>query len=141
MGEERQLLAHQRPVDAVLAGDLAQQSAQLGRALARRAGAGRGDQRAEPLQRHVLGRQAEQLARALQQPGALLLEPAAAAHLGLDLGQLGEHALGVALADRLALREHEPQQTLRRVELMVEMGEQLRLEHGVDHGAVLFMVE
>ena len=36
VGEEGELLAHQRAVDAVLAGDLGQQPAQLGRALARR---------------------------------------------------------------------------------------------------------
>ena len=77
MGEEGELLAHERAVDAVLAGDLAEQAAQLGRALARRAGALGRDQHAQALERHVRARRTpSSAAGALQQADALLLEPA-----------------------------------------------------------------
>ena len=62
--------------------------------------------------------------------GALLLEPAATDHLGLDVGEAGEHRLGVALADRGALRQHQLEQVARRVDLRVQMDEQLGLEDG-----------
>ena len=76
-------------------------------------------------------------ARVLEQLRAVLLEAAAAAHLRLDLGELAEHALGVAGADRLALAEHELEQPAGGGDLPVEVGEQLGLEHRVDHAASL----
>ena len=60
--------------------------------------------------------------------GALLLERAAADHLGLDVGEAGEHRFGVALADRRALRQDELEEMARRVDLRVQMDEQLGLE-------------
>jgi hypothetical protein len=68
-------------------------------------------------------------AGALQHARALLLERAAAAHLGLDPGELGEYAVDVARADRGALLEHEREQPARGRELGVEVREQLGLEH------------
>jgi len=128
VGEEGELLAHQGAVDAVLAGDLGEQAAQLGGALHRRGrGVGR-DQAAEPFERDVGGGHAERRAGALQQAGALLLELAAADHLGLDVGEAREDGLGVALADGRALREHEPEQLAGGVDLLVQVGEQLGLE-------------
>jgi hypothetical protein len=125
VGEERELLAHERAVDAVLARDLGEQPAQLGGALARGCGGAGGHERAQPLERDLGGGNAERGAGALQQRGAVLLERAAAAHLGLDLGQAGEHAVHVAGADRLALLEHERQQLAGRVDLCVQVDEQL----------------
>ena len=65
--EERELLAHQRAVDAVLAGDLGQQAAQLGGALARGAAAPARHERAQALERDLGGGDAERGAGALQQ--------------------------------------------------------------------------
>ena len=69
--QERELLAHEGTVDAVLAGDLGEQAAQLGGALHRRLGGGRGDELAEALERDGRGRQAEGGAGALEQAGAV----------------------------------------------------------------------
>ena len=92
-------------------------------------GAG-GDERAEALERDLGGGHAERGAGALQQRGAVLLERAAAAHLGLHVGEAGEHGLDVALADRLALVEDEREQAAGGVDLRVQVGEQLGFEHG-----------
>jgi hypothetical protein len=130
VGEEGELLAHEGAVDAVLAGDLGQQAAELGGAIARgRGGAGR-DERAQALERDLRGRDAEGGAGALEQRGAVLLEGAAAAHLGLHVGQAGEHGLDVAGADRLALLEDEPEQLAAGRDLGVEVHEQLGFEDG-----------
>ena len=134
MREERELLAHQRTVDPVLAGDLGQQAAQLGGAVARGLGGGGADQRAEVLERDGGDLDAERGAGALEQPGAVLLEAAAAAHLGLDVGEAAEHGVDVAGADRLALREHVAEQALSGRDLGVEVDEQLGFE-GVAHEA------
>ena len=131
---KRELLAHERAVDAVLAGDLGQQAAQLGGAVARGLGGAGADQRAEVLERDGGDRDAERGAGALQQPGAVLLEAAAAAHLGLDVGQARDHGVDVAGADRLALREHEAEQALGGRDLRVEVDEQLGFE-GTAHEA------
>ena len=74
------------------------------------------------------GRDAERDAGALQQRRALLLERAAADHLGLDVGEPGEHRVGVALADGRALGEDELEQVAGRVDLRVQVDEQLGLE-------------
>ena len=71
---------------------------------------------------------AEGGAGALQQRGALLLELAAADHLGLDVGEAGEHRVGVALADGRALGEDELEEMACRVDLRVQVDEQLGLE-------------
>ena len=126
--EEGELLAHQRAVDAVLAGDLGQQAAQLGGALHGGLGGARGDERAQPLERDRGGRDAERRAGALQQRRALLLERAAADHLGLDVGEAGEHRVGVALADGRALGEDELEEVAGGVDLRVQVDEQLGLE-------------
>ena len=55
---------------------------------------------------------------------------AAAAHLGLDLGEAREHGVDVAGADRLALLEHVAEQALRGRDLRVEVDEQLGFEGG-----------
>ena len=67
---------------------------------------------------------------ALQQPRALHLQPAAAPHLRLDVGEPGQHGFGVALADRRALGQHELEQAAGGVDLRVQVGEQLGFEHG-----------
>src|SRR3954454_20204674 len=79
--QERELLAHQRAVDAVLASDLGQQSAKLGRTFHGRLGGTWSDERAQPLERDGGGGDAESGARALEEAGAFLLEAAAADHL------------------------------------------------------------
>ena len=94
-----------------------------------RGGAGR-DERAQALERDGRGGDAEGGPGALQQPGALHLQRAAAAHLGLDVGEPGQHGLGVALADRRALGQHELEQAAGGVDLRVQVGEQLGFEHG-----------
>ena len=76
VGEERELLPHQRAVDAVLAGDLGEQATQLGGAVAGGLGGAGRDQRAEVLKGDGGGLDAERGAGALQQPGAILLEGA-----------------------------------------------------------------
>ena len=91
-------------------------------------GRGGGDELAEALERDGGGGQAEGGAGALEQAGAVGLELAAADHLGLDVGEPGEHRFGVALADRRALREDELQQMAGRVDLLVEVDEQFGLE-------------
>ena len=83
---------------------------------------------AQALERDRGGGQAEGGAGALEQAGAVLLELAAADHLGLDVGEAGEHRLGVALADRRALGEDELEEMTRRVDLRVQVDEQLGLE-------------
>ena len=88
------------------------------------------DERAEALERDLRGRDAERGAGALQQRGAVLLEGAAAAHLGLHVGEAREHDVDVALADRLALVEHEAEQTAGGGDLRVQVDEQLGFEHG-----------
>ena len=128
MGEERELLPHQRTVDAVLAGDLGQQAAKLGGAVAGRGGGTRAHERAEALERDLGGGDAEGDPGALQQPGAVLLEAAAAAHLGLHVGEAGEHDVHVTGADRLALLEHEREQPPGRGHLGVQVDEQLGFE-------------
>ena len=55
---------------------------------------------------------------------------AAAAHLGLDVGEAREHGVDVAGADRLALREHEAEQAAGGRDLRVEVDEQLGFEGG-----------
>ena len=60
--------------------------------------------------------------------GALLLEPAAAHHLRLDVGEPGQDGLGVAFANGTALREHELEQLTGGVDLLVQVDEQLGLE-------------
>src|SRR5215211_910239 len=72
--EEGELLTHQRAVDAVLAGDLLEQAAQLGAALAGGRGLERRHQRGQGLERHRGGRHAQALAGAGQQLGAGALE-------------------------------------------------------------------
>src|SRR4051812_3777555 len=82
--QERELLAHQRAVDPMLASDLGQQSAKLGGALHGGLGSAWSDERAQPLEGDSGGGDAEGGAGTLQEAGALLLERAAAHHLGLD---------------------------------------------------------
>ena len=135
MRQERELLAHQRAVDAVLAGDLGQQAAQLGGALARGLGRGGRHERAQALERDLRGGHAERGAGALQQRGPVLLEDAAAAHLGLHLGELAEHGLHVTGADRLALFQHEAEQAAGRVDLRVQVDEQLGFENRAHDGS------
>ena len=137
MGEEGKLLAHQRAVDAVLAGDLGEQAAQLGGALAGGLGGAGGDERAEALERDLGGGDAERGAGALQQRGAVLLEGAAAAHLGLHVGEPGEHDVDVARADRLALVEDEREQAAGGVDLRVQVDEQLGFENRAHDGVLL----
>src|SRR5215212_4213388 len=91
--QERELLAHERAVDAVFAGDLLEQAAQLGAALARGGGLERRHQRGQGLERDRGGRDAQALAGAGQQLGAGALEAAAQVHLGLDVAQAGDDAL------------------------------------------------
>ena len=129
VGEEGELLPHQRAVDAVLTSDLGEQAAQLGGALAGRVGGAGADERAEALERDLRGRNAERGAGALQQRGALLLEGAAAAHLGLHVGEARQDGFDVAVADRLALVEHEAEQTAGGVDLRVQVDEQLGFEN------------
>ena len=129
MGEEGQLLAHQRAVDAVLARDLGEQAAQLGGALHRGAGGVRCHERAQPLERHLGGGHAERGAGAQQQAGALGLELGARDHLGLHVAEPGEHGVDVAGADRGALREDVAEQATGRVDLAVEMDQQLGFQH------------
>src|SRR3954452_17188765 len=76
--QERELLAHQRAVDPVLARDLGEQAAQLRGALAGGASGAGGDERAQALKCDVGGGRAERGAGALEQPGAVGLEPPAA---------------------------------------------------------------
>src|SRR4051812_24454312 len=101
--QERQLLTHERAVDAVLAGDLLEQAAQLGAALAGGGGLERRHQRGQALERHGGGRDAQALAGTREKLGARAFEPAAHVHLGLDVAQPGDDAFDVLLADRLAL--------------------------------------
>src|SRR3954471_9839443 len=68
--EERELLAHEGAVDAVLAGDLAEQAAQLRAALPGGAGVRRRHQRGQRLERHAVGGQAEARAGLLEQARA-----------------------------------------------------------------------
>ena len=112
----------------MLASDLGQQSAKLGGALHGGLGGAWGDERAQPLERDGGGRDAEGGAGALQEARALLLERAAADHLGLDVGEAGEHRVGVALADRRALGEDELEEMTCGVDLRVQVDEQLSLE-------------
>ena len=128
MREEGELLAHQRTVDAVLASDLGQQAAQLGGTLHGSLSGARGDELAQPLERDRRGRDAERHAGALQQRRALLLERAAADHLGLDVGEPGEHRVGVALTDGRALGEDQLEKVTSRVDLRVQVDQQLGLE-------------
>ena len=84
------------------------------------------------LEAELLAHLDAQLASARRLLALVLEQGAAAAHLGLDLGELAEDAVDVADADRLALVEHEPEQAAGGGELGVEVREQLDLEHG-DH--------
>ncbi len=99
-------------------------------------GAG-GDERAEPLERDLGGGDAERRAGTLQQRRAVLLERAAAAHLGLHVGEAGEHGVDVALADRLALVQDQREQAAGGVDLRVQMDEQLGFEHGAHEASFL----
>ncbi len=135
VGEEGELLPHQRAVDAVLAGDLGEQAAQLGGALAGGLGGAGGDELAEVLERDLGGGQAERGAGALEQRGTVLLEGAAATHLGLHVGELGEHDVDVARPDRLALAEDEREETLGGVDLRVQVDEQLGFENRAHDGS------
>src|SRR5215204_2351857 len=119
--EEGQLLPHQRAVDAVLAGDLLEQAAQLGAALAGGGGLERRHQRGQALERHGGGRDAQALARAGQQLGAGALQAAAQVHLGLDVAQAGDDALDVLLADRLALGQDRPEQAAAGGDLLLQV--------------------
>ena len=112
----------------MLAGDLGQQAAQLGGALHRGLGGAGRHELAEALERDGGRGQAEGGAGALEQAGAVGLELAAADHLVLDVGEAGQDGLGVALADRGALREDELQEMAGRVDLRVQVDEQLGLE-------------
>ena len=137
MREERELLPHQRTVDALLAGDLGEQPAQLGGALASGIGGAGRDERAQPLERDLRGRDAERGAGALQQRGTVLLERAAAAHLGLHVGQSRQDGVDVALADRLALLEHEAEQAAGGADLAVQVDEQLGFQDGAHAASFL----
>ena len=59
------------------------------------------------------GWRAEHAGGADEQLRALLLEPAAAVHLALDLGEAGEHALDVLAARRGALAQDGVEQAAR----------------------------
>ena len=76
----------------------------------------------------MVGGHAEGGAGTLQQARAVLLEHAAADHLRLDVGEAGEHRVGVALADGRALGEDELEEMACRVDLRVQVDEQLGLE-------------
>ena len=128
MREERQLLAHEGTVDAVLASDLGEQAAQLGGTLHRGLRGGGRHELTQALERDRGRGQAEGGAGALEQTGAVGLELAAADHLVLDVGQAGQHGLGVALADRGALGEDELEEMPGRVDLRVQMDEQFGLQ-------------
>ena len=91
-------------------------------------GGARAHERAEALEGDLGGGDAEGDPGALQQPGAVLLQAAAAAHLGLHVGEAGEHGVDVAGADRLALFEHERQQPPGGGHLGVQVDEQLGFE-------------
>ena len=51
---------------------------------------------------------------------------AARDHLALQLGHLHEHGLDVLVADRGGLLDHDPEQPARRLDLLVEVGEDRR---------------
>src|SRR5215208_3451713 len=119
--EEGQLLTHQGPVDAVLAGDLLEQAAQLGAALAGGGGLERRHQRGQALERHGGGRNAQALARTREKFRAGALQAAAQVHLGLDVAQTSDDALDVLLADRLALSQDRAEQTAPGRDLLLQV--------------------
>jgi hypothetical protein len=72
----------------------------------------------------------QRLAGAGEQAGPLVLEAGAGAHLGLDLGHRGEHAVDLALADGGALTQDGLQQAAGGDDLGVEVPEHLGAERG-----------
>src|SRR4051812_32186087 len=119
----------------MLAGDLGQQPAKFGGTLHGGLGGAWSDERAQPLERDGGGGDAEGGAGALQEACALLLEAAAADHLRLDVGEAGEHRVGVALADGRTLGEDELEEMTCGVGLRVQVDQQLSLEDGGAHRA------
>ena len=128
--EEGELLAHERAVDGVLAGDLGEQAAQLGGALAGGGAPRRGPAGRPALEGDGVGRDAERGAGGGEDRGARALQGGAAAHLGLDVGQAGQDAVDVAGADRLALAQDDAQQPARGGDLGVEVAEDVVAEAG-----------
>ena len=109
-------------VDAVLAGDLGEQAAQLGAALAGRrrwAGASRWASDSIVTMWGGTPRWAPAVVTAHERSASL--ETGAAAHLGLDVGEARQDRLDVAVADGLALAQDGSQQPAPRGELVVEM--------------------
>ena len=140
VGEERELLAHQRAVDAVLARDLAEQAAQLGGALARRAGALGGDQRAQALERDVRRGDAEQRRRraAAARVRSCSSRPRRPISVWISASLASTRSTSRArIASPWA--STSAQQLLGGADLVVEVGEQLRLEHRVHHGVTFCM--
>ena len=76
----------------------------------------------------VVAGDAEGGAGALQQTWRAPARAAAADHLGLDVGEAGEHRVGVALADGRALGEDELEEMTCGVGLRVQVDQQLSLE-------------
>ncbi len=130
MVEEGELLAHERAVDAVLAGDLGEQAAELCAARAGELGLGRGHELGDRLERDARGVEAEGGAGAVQQRGALVLHARAGAHLGLDLGHRGEHAVDLAGADGGALAQDALEQAAGGDDLGLEVVEDLDAHRG-----------
>ena len=128
MVEEGELLPHERAVDAVLARDLVEEAPELGAALARALGDGVGHQPGHGLERDRRGGRAKLGPGANQQVRALALEARTQVHLSLDVGEAGEDALHVALADRGALAEDRPEQPPGGLDLRVEVREYIALE-------------
>jgi hypothetical protein len=112
----------------VLACDLGEQPAKLGRPSPRELGGAGGDERAQRLQRDLVRGPADGARRLLEQRGPRALEGGAAAHLALQALHQDEHLLGVARAHGGALLEHELEQLARGGDLGVEVGEQVEFE-------------
>jgi hypothetical protein len=123
--EEGELLAHERAVHAVLAGDLVEQATKLGAAGASDLGLGRRHQAGEALERDARGLHTELGAGAREDRDAVRLEAGAEVHLALDVGEAGHDALHVLAADGLALREDRAKQAARGLDLGVEVAQHL----------------
>ena len=137
MVEERELLAHQRPVDVVLALDDLEQAAELGAPGAGHEGRVGVHQRLEQRHRDRPAGNAEPCAGTLEQRDALVLEHLAVLELDLeDAGQL-HHTADVLVADRGALLEHHLEQPPGGDQLSFEVSDHLGGQGGVGPGLKL----
>ena len=134
VGEEGELLAHQRAVDLVLALHFGEQSAQLGAPRPRVLGSLWVEQCSECVEGDGVGCNPEAGSGRVKDGGAVALQLAAALHLALKFRQAAEHFLDLPCADGRSLAENGIEEPLGGDNLLVEVTHDLGAEVGRRRG-------